>query len=161
MSAARRRLTPHDLLCLEGLREAALSPDGRRLAYVHTRARRTAGVHRYDWLSGGERGDVWIADAAGGPPRNVTCGADDDSGHWAPSWAPDGKRLALLSTRGANVRAWVYDIDSGALRRLCERAVDLDSHARPMLWVSGDEILLATLPEGERPDRMSVEVRAA
>ncbi|MBW3609014.1 MAG: prolyl oligopeptidase family serine peptidase [Actinobacteria bacterium] len=157
----QRSLTPHDLSGLEELPGAALSPDGRWLAYVRKRPRRTATFHKYDFLSGGDRCDVWIVDAAGGAPQNLTRGADDGSGHWAPSWSPDANRLALLSTRGGNVCAWVCDIGSRTLHRLSERAVDLASHAAPMLWVSNDEILLATLPEGERPGRMTVEIRAA
>ena len=157
----QRLLTPHDLSSLEALSAAELSPDGRWLAYVRTRPRRTATFHKYDFLSGCDRGDVWIVDAAGGAPQNLTCGCDDGSGHWAPSWSPDAKRLALLSTRGGNVCAWVCDIGSRTLQRLCDRAVDLRSHSSPMLWVSNHEVLLATLPEGERPGRMNVELRAA
>ncbi len=157
----QRPLTPHDLSCLEELRDAALSPDGRWLAYVRTRPRRTATFHKYDFLSGGDRGDVWVVATAGGAPQNLTCGADDGSGHWAPIWSPDSKRLALLSTRGANVHGWICDIESKALHRLCAARVDLAFHAASMLWVSDDAMLLATLPEGERPGRMTVEVRAA
>ncbi|MDQ3630696.1 MAG: prolyl oligopeptidase family serine peptidase, partial [Actinomycetota bacterium] len=138
-----------------------LSPDGRWLAYVRMRPRHTATFHKYDLLSGGDRCDVWIVDAAGGAPQNLTRGADDGSGHWAPSWSGDSKRLALLSTRGANVRAWVCDIASKTLHQLSARGVEPRSHAAPMLWVSNDEILLATLPEGERPGQMTDEIRAA
>ena len=157
----RRCLTPHDLSGLEALSAAALSPDGRWLAYVRTRPRRTATFHKYDFLWGGDRGDVWIVEVAGGAPQNLTHGADDGAGHWAPSWSPDGKRLALLSTRGANVCAWVCDIASRELHRLCARAVDLATHSSPIVWVSSEEILLATLPEGARPGGMDLEIRAA
>ncbi|MBA3746097.1 MAG: PD40 domain-containing protein, partial [Solirubrobacterales bacterium] len=159
--AARRPLTPHDLSCLEQLPDAALSPDGRRLAYVRMRPRRTAAFHKHDFLSGGDRCDVWLVDTAGGAPENLTRGAEDGSGHWAPRWSPDGKRLALLSTRGADVQAWVCDVGSQTLHRLCARAVDLGFHSSPMLWVSDEEILLATLPEDERSGWMTVEIRAA
>ena len=158
---AQRSLTPHDLAGLEGLSAATLSPDGGWLAYVRTRPRRTATFHKYDLLAGADRGDIWIVDAAGGAPQNLTRGVDDGSGHWAPSWSPDAKRLALLSTRGANVCAWVCDIGTRQLHRLSARAVDLRSHSAPMLWACNEEILLATLPEGERPGRMSIEIRAA
>lgn len=47
-----RLLTAHDLSCLEELSEPALSPDGRRLAYVRKRARNTATFHKHDFLSG-------------------------------------------------------------------------------------------------------------
>jgi dipeptidyl aminopeptidase/acylaminoacyl peptidase len=158
---AQRRLTPHDLSCLEELPEAALSPDGRWLAFVRKRPRRTTTFHKHDFLSGGDRCDVWIVDAAGGAPQNLTRGAEDGSGHWAPCWSPDGRRLALLSTRGGNVHAWVCDIASRTLHRLCARGVDLRSRGAPMIWVSDDEILLAGLPEGQRPGRMTDEIRAA
>ena len=157
----RRRLTPHDLTGLEALFAATLSPDGDRLAYVHTRPRRTATFHKYDYLFGGDRADVWVADAAAGVPQNLTRGHDDGSGHWAPTWSPDSRRLALLSTRGGNVCAWVCDVASGDLHRLCERAADLRAHGAPMVWLSDHEILLATLPEGERPGALDIELRAA
>ena len=65
----QRPLTPHDLSGLEALSAAALSPDGRWLAYVHTRPRRTATCHKYDYLWGGDRGDGWIIDARAVPRR--------------------------------------------------------------------------------------------
>ncbi len=156
-----RPLTPHDLLSLEELREPALSPDGRWLSWVRARPRRTSASREHDAYAGCERCDVWVADAAGGAPRNLTRGGDDGTGHWGPIWSPDGRRLALLSTRGGNVHAWVCDVGSMAVRRLSPRVVDLGSHSAPMVWTSGDEILLATLPDGERPSRMTRESRAA
>jgi dipeptidyl aminopeptidase/acylaminoacyl peptidase len=158
---AQRPLTPQDLSGLEELPGAALSPDGTWLAYLRKRPRHTAAFHKYDLLWGGDRCDVWLVDAAGGAPQNLTCGADDGSGHWAPIWSPDAKRLALLSTRGGNVCAWVCDIGSRTLHRLCARGVNLGAHSSPMLWMSNEEILLATLPEGERPGAMTIEIRAA
>jgi len=158
---AQRALRPRDLLNVEELGEAALSPDGRRLAYVLRRPRSTATFHKHDFLGGGDRSDVWVAGTDGGEPQNLTCGGEDGSGHWAPTWSPDGKRLALLSTRGGNVHAWVCDMDSKILRRLCARAADLHTHGTQTVWVSDDEILFATLPEGERPNAMTIEVRAA
>ena len=157
----QRPLTPQDLSSLEELPGAALSPDGRWLAYVHKRPRRMATFHKYDFLSGADRCDVWLVEVAGGAPQNLTRGSDDGAGHWAPSWSPDAKRLALLSTRGGNVCAWVYDVSARALHRLCDRGVYFGSHSSPMLWVSNEKILLTTLPEGERPGRMNIEIRAA
>jgi len=92
---AQRALTPHDLLCLEELPGAALSPDGRWLAYVRIRARRTATFKKHGFLSGGERCDVWIVDAAGGAPQNLTRGDDDGSGHCAPRADRPGGRRSL------------------------------------------------------------------
>lgn len=138
-----------------------LSPDGCWLAYVLKRPRATSSFHKYDFLNGGDRGDVWLVEAAGGAPWNLTRGEADGCGYWAPSWSPDGKRLAMLSTRGGNVHLWGCEIASGMIERLCERPVDLDWTAAPSIWVSERTLLLATLAEGERPLRMAAEVQAA
>ena len=139
----------------------ALSPDGRWLAYVVKRPHSAAKFHKYDFLAGGDRGDVWLVDTSGGVPQNLTGGADDGSGYWAPSWSPDSGRLAMLSTKGGNVHLWGCDIRSGSLARLCERPVDAYSRGAPNLWLSDRTLLVPTLPQGERPLRMVVEVQAA
>jgi dipeptidyl aminopeptidase/acylaminoacyl peptidase len=154
-------LTPDDLLRLEELGEVALSPDGRWLAYVVKRPRATARFHKYDFLGGGDRGDVWLVDTSGGEPHNLTAGAGDGSGYWAPSWSPDSERLAMRSTKGGNVQLWGCDIRSRTVVRLCDRPLDVDSRGAPSLWVSHRALMVATLPEGERPLRMAVEVQAA
>ena len=159
--SSRRPLTPDDLLALEELGDVALSPDGEWLAFVVRRARRTMTFHKHDFLFGNDRGDLWLVATSGGVARNLTNGERDGAGHWAPRWSPDSRRLALLSTRDANVRVWVCDVETGDLRRLCERAALIDSHAAPMVWTSDRELLVATLAEGERPLRMRIETQAA
>ncbi len=159
---AQRRLTPKDLLRREELGEVALSPDGRRLAYVVKRPRLSAAFHKHEFLSGGDRGDVWLVESSGGEPRNLTKGAEERCGFWAPEWSPDGRRLAMLSTRGGSVGLWVYDLSSTALARALDRTVDLlSTRARAALWVSDERLLVATLPHGERPTVMTVEFQAA
>lgn len=155
-----RALTPDDLLSLEELGEASLSPDGRWLAYVVRRARSTATFHKHDFLAGGDRADIWLVDTVGGIPQNLTGGAGDGSGYWAPSWSPDSMRLAMLSTNGDNVHLWGCDIASRHPQRLSESGVDLSSAAVPGVWASDREILVATLPDGARPTRMVVEIQA-
>ncbi len=154
-------LTPDDLLRREELGHAAFSPDGRWLAYVVRRARSTTSVHLAEFLHGDDRGDVWVVKKSGGTPRNLTHGERDGAGSWAPIWSPGSDRLALLSSRGANVCVWIWDAATGDVERLCEDGVDLHSHAPPMLWMSDRELLVATLPEGERPSRLVAEFQAA
>lgn len=156
-----RRVTPDDLLAREELGGVALSPDGRWLAYVVKRPRSTATFHKYDFLDGGDRGDVWLVEVAGGVPQNLTGGAGDGWGYWAPCWSPDSQRLAMLSTAGGNLHLFGWEMRSSRLSRLCDRAVDWGLGAIPRLWVSGRKLLVATLPEGERPLRMTVEIQAA
>ena len=157
----KRALTPGDLSNLEALGEVALSPDGRSLAYVVKRPRSSSRFHKYDFLDGGDRADVWLVDVSGGAPRNLTNGASDGSGYWAPRWSLDSGWLALLSTKGGNVHLWGWDLGAGRLVRLCGDAVDLTSRDAPHLWLSGRTLVVPTLPAGERPLMMRAEIEAA
>ncbi len=66
--------------------QAALSPDGGRLAFVSTRARGSTDIH--------------ILDLASGKVRNLT---DTPGGDFRPSWSPDGEMLAFSSDRGGGL----------------------------------------------------------
>src|SRR5215203_5636488 len=63
-----------------GARQPALSPDGRRLAFVY-------------------RGDVWIADSRGGRATPITSHMETDA---TPVFSPDGNWLAFSSKRQGN-----------------------------------------------------------
>jgi dipeptidyl aminopeptidase/acylaminoacyl peptidase len=158
---AQRPMTPDDLFRIEELDEVAFSPDGKWLAYSLKRAKATASHHKYDFLNGGDRSDVWLVPSEGGPPRNLTNGASDGSGFWKPGWSPDSRKIAMLSTRGGNVRIWVWDSVSGELLQRTERGVDDWRLSAGIPWVSDTEFLAPVLPEGRRPLSMTVEMQAA
>jgi dipeptidyl aminopeptidase/acylaminoacyl peptidase len=159
-SAQQRPMTPDDVLRLEELGDVAFSPDGTWLAYVVRRAK-TVTYHKWDFLWGNDRADVWLVPSSGGTPKNLTNGASDGSGFWLPAWSPEGTRLAMLSTRGGNVRLWVWEKSSGSLKPLTERGVDTwDLGDKGPVWISDHELFCPILPEGERPLSMTIEVEA-
>jgi TolB protein len=80
-------------------RYADLSPDGSLLAVV--------------WCEG-RACDLWVMPSAGGNRVQITSHPDYDDG---PSWSPDGKRIAFISTRSGNFDIWTVEVDVESLRR--------------------------------------------
>ena len=145
LGVTKRVMIPDDLFRLQTIGTAAISPKGDAVAYVVRRPSSTSSTFGRLYLWGNDRADVWVASTTGKErPRNITNGETDDSGFWAPQWSPDGRWLAMLSTRGGNLRLWVWQKDTGKIELLSENGVD----PRPgtFAWVSGNEIVFWTLP---------------
>ena len=87
------------------------SPDGKRIAFV---SNRDGHVHfRHGWPVY----EIYVMDADGGNPQNLTNNPDDDR---YPAWSPDGKRIAFVSMRDRHVidfaptyEIYVMDTDGG------------------------------------------------
>ena len=106
-----RGMRPDDLLKINFVSDARISPDGRRVAFVVT----TLSQEKDEYLA-----NIWIADIAGGAPRRFTAGPGRDT---LPRWSPDGSRLAFISERqpGKKGQLMVMPADGGepvALTRL-------------------------------------------
>jgi dipeptidyl aminopeptidase/acylaminoacyl peptidase len=70
------------------------SPDGRWIAYVSNRSNATVRDPGYT-----NNSDIWIVPADSGAPRQLTTNPGPDR---SPSFSPDGRRLAWLSSNRAN-----------------------------------------------------------
>jgi dipeptidyl aminopeptidase/acylaminoacyl peptidase len=157
----QRPMTVDDIFKLKEIGSVAVSPDGQWLAYVLKRPRAQAVHYKRDYLNGNDRGDVWVIATKGGHPKNVTNGMTDGAGFWAPVWSPDSRRLAMLSTRGGNVRLWLWERASGQLRRLTAETVDNEFEGESPIWVSPHHMFVPVLPPGQALSRMTLETRAA
>ena len=78
------------------------SPDGRRIAY----------------FAGGEKPDIFVADADGTDSRNLT--NSPAATEYEMNWSPDGRRLAFYSDRTGRYEIYVVDVDGGNLVQLTE-----------------------------------------
>lgn len=125
-------LTIDDVLDTVEFDRAASSPDGEWVAAVVPRAARageTAGRNAYEIDP--SRNDVWLVSRRTGQRRNLTNGAKDAAGFWCATWSPDGRMLAMLSTKpeaseprgGDNVRIYVWERSSDRLRRVTSSGV--------------------------------------
>ena len=84
--------------------DSRLSPDGRRLAFASARA-------------DGKSMDIWIAEADGSNPQQLTHGPGISQG--SPSWSPDGRRLAFdAEGKDSRSHVWMIDADGGTPRQL-------------------------------------------
>jgi dipeptidyl aminopeptidase/acylaminoacyl peptidase len=103
-------MTPRDLLGIRFVSDPALSPDGRRVAFVVT----TLSEERDEYLS-----QIWMVSTDGREPHRFTTGPKRDT---APRWSPDGRFLAFISERGAKKKGQLYVIpaDGGEPMRLTD-----------------------------------------
>lgn len=115
----KRAIRANDLYNIRAAGSVALSPDGRRLAYV---------VTQIDSAENAYYSHIWMADLEGGPPRQLTRGNVRDRN---PVWSPDGSMLAFVSARGDNgPQIWILPTDGGEAWTL----TDLENGAYDPVW---------------------------
>lgn len=100
---------------LPSFAEPSISPDRSEIAFV----------------SGG---DIWTVPAGGGEARLLVAHAANES---RPLYAPDGKRLAFVSTRTGGGDIYILTFDSGQLQRLTvdDGLEQLDGWSRDGRWI--------------------------
>jgi dipeptidyl aminopeptidase/acylaminoacyl peptidase len=98
--------TIDQIISLKRAGSPAVSPDGRRVAYT---------IRETNWDDNEYETEIWIADAAGGTPRQLT-NARKSSG--APAWSPDGSLVAFTSDRDGRRQVYLIDPHGGEARVL-------------------------------------------
>lgn len=105
--AAALPLTIEDYATMPSIASPQFSPDGKRIAYVLTRADMDRSV--YD-------SDVWLINADGSNDMQLTRGRGTDN---HPRWSPDGSHIAFLSDRDNGRGAiWILDANGGEPEKL-------------------------------------------
>jgi Tol biopolymer transport system component len=116
----------------------AWSPDGKHIGYMVVNHGRTT---------------IWVADADGSNPRQLTSeGFESASQPWTNMWSPDSKEIVYESTRTGNEDLWVVPIDGGKPRQLTHD-VRKDLHAS---WSSDGQWIAFTSDRGHQVDVWAV-----
>ena len=120
------------------------SPDGKRIAFISDRDGHP------DRAPGWFTSEIYVMDADGGNPQNLTNHPSDDR---SPSWSPDGTRIVFQSyrdnDRNHNIEIYVINADGSNLQRITNNlAADEDPAWSP----DGGRIVFSSAREGHFMD---------
>jgi Tol biopolymer transport system component len=108
------------------------SPDGKRIAVDASR--------------GGPR-RIWVVDAQGHNPQQVTSDTTESAEHLSPSWSPDGKYIVFQHKQGTKFGIHVVEVASGATTTLTDPRFQ-DFNLSPVWSQSGKFIYFSSYRSG-------------
>ncbi|MBL8268323.1 S9 family peptidase [Steroidobacter sp.] len=98
--------------------------------------------------------DVWVVDARGGSPRNISNGQGNS---WRGRWSPDGRLLAFFSDRTGSAALWVWDRERGQSRPLSTAITQ--GVSMPIWSPDGKTIVTSALTQGLMVEQAALLIR--
>ena len=138
--------SPQDMVAFQRISDPQVSPDGKWVAF---------GVSELNLEENKRRSDLWLVGIDGrGPKRLTTSPASDTSGRWAP----DGRSIYFLSTRGGGTsQVWRIPVDGGEAEQVTRLPQDVTAFA---VFPDGKRLLVAMDVFPELPAANSLELTA-
>ena len=132
------------------------SPNGENLSYtVQDPAKAKPLPNDKDALRNGvprsaQGANILVLHLAGKEVVEVTNGGDN----WLPTWSPDGRSLAFLSSRdGQQAHLWVWNTETQKARMVS----NVDVWTNQLQWLpDSNTVLLGVVPKKERADKFAV-----
>ena len=110
---AKHPITFDDMIKLHRVSAPQVSADGKWAAFV---------VSTPDMEANRNASNVWIVSTAGGEAMQVTQSGHDSS----PSWSPDAKTLAFVSSRDGNSQVYLLSMEGGEAKKLTTLSTGAD-----------------------------------
>lgn len=110
-------LNVRDLVRLNRLSDAQLSPDGKVVVYV---------LRETDMEANKGRTDLWMVSAEGGESRRLT---SHEAADFHPRFSPDGQSIHFLSTRSGSSQIWRIALDGGEAMKVSDLPLDVNGFA--------------------------------
>ena len=127
--AKKAPFTIETLYQLKSVSDPQISPNGKKIAYV---------VKSYNLKEGKSNSDIWLMDARGGEPVQLT---QSEKADHHPRWSPDGKTLMFLSSREEGSQIWRLPANGGEAVQLTHLSYGISD---PMWLPDGKSILFNT-----------------
>lgn len=112
-------------------REPAWSHDGTRVAFSSDRGE---SISAGQTAAGSGNYNIWILDIRTSQLTQVTRDRADD---FMPTWSPDDREIAFISTRAGGQSIWAVTLSTGAERRVSGEGVRADAPS----WGPGGQIV--------------------
>ena len=122
LAQSKQPITFDQFLAMQISGDPRISPDGSLVAFALSvpSQQENRNISR-----------IWVVPVSGGAPRALSAGPGTDL---APRWAPDGKSVAFISTRGGSPQVWQIVLAGGDATQL----TSIEGGVNDFLWATVD-----------------------